>query len=115
MSHPMAVASTSSLNLTLKQLQRWLSSAQLSAEASTRIDRVHTDSRSLQGVICLSPCAANTLMPTIFSRKRERRVPQQCWSSVVWMLVDCPVFKCPIPGGRWANCRVAGARNFIGP
>ncbi len=49
MSHPMAVASAPSLNLTLKQLQRWISSAQLSAEANTRIDRVHTDSRSLQG------------------------------------------------------------------
>ena len=48
MSHPAVMTSASPLNLSLKQVQAWLSSAQLMGEAGTRIDRVHTDSRSLQ-------------------------------------------------------------------
>ena len=48
MSHPAVLTSTSPLNLSLSQVQGWLSSAQLMGDAHTRIDRVHTDSRSLQ-------------------------------------------------------------------
>ncbi len=48
MSHPVVMTSASPLNLSLGQVQGWLTSAQLSGEAATRIDRVHTDSRSLQ-------------------------------------------------------------------
>ena len=46
MSHP--VTMTSSLNVTLQALQGWMTSAQLVGEARTPIDRIHTDSRSLQ-------------------------------------------------------------------
>ena len=49
MSHPVTMVTNPSLNLRLQQVQGWLSSAQLTGDASTRIDRVHTDSRSLQG------------------------------------------------------------------
>lgn len=49
MSHPVAMTASSSLNLSLQQVQAWIVSAQLVGDAGTRIDRVHTDSRSLQG------------------------------------------------------------------
>ena len=47
MSHPHPVAA-SSLRLTLAQIQAWVSSSQMVGDASTCIDRVHTDSRTLQ-------------------------------------------------------------------
>ena len=49
MSHPVAMTASSSLNLSLQQVQAWIVSAQLVGDAGTRIDRVHTDSRSLRG------------------------------------------------------------------
>ena len=48
MSHPVVMASNSPLNLTLQQVQGWVSSGQLHGDASIPIQRVHTDSRSLQ-------------------------------------------------------------------
>ena len=48
MSHPVNMTSTTPLNLTLKQVHAWMSSAQLIGDAGTSLNRVHTDSRSLQ-------------------------------------------------------------------
>jgi len=90
---------SASLNLSVQQAQQWLSQAQAVGDTATVVQRVHTDSRTLQP-------------GDLFVALKGERFDAL---SVACRRPDCLACKCPTVGWPWANWPQAGADSSTCP
>ena len=61
----------------IAQVVRWLPQATLEGDADMRVNRVHTDTRTIEAGDLLLPSRAIAMTPTTSCRKRSSAVRQQ--------------------------------------
>jgi UDP-N-acetylmuramoyl-tripeptide--D-alanyl-D-alanine ligase len=99
MSHPHPVAA-SSLHLSLAQIQAWMPSTRLVGDANTHVNRVHTDSRSLQ---------AGDLFVALRGERFDAHdfLPQARDAGATAVLAERGLDACGLPGLQVADTRRA--------